>query len=180
MADRLSRHFAEGRLDEAEFKLRLDRAMGAVTRGDLAGLFGDLPRLAEDPEPRPPRRRRHLILPVVLLVSVLALAVGSTASLMRVPWVLVVLAGLFLWYRARRRHGTPRAPGTTRPLASPGRPTPGRPSSPAARALPAQPPQRSGHPPETRTSDHGRDGPGPGPPGPTEPGKEAPAWHPPK
>jgi hypothetical protein len=111
VADRLSRHFAEGRLDEAEFKLRLDRAMGAVTRGDLAGLFGDLPRLAEDPEPRPPRRRRHLILPVVLLVSVLALAVGSTASLMRVPGVLVVLAGLFLWYRARRRHGTPRARG---------------------------------------------------------------------
>lgn len=51
VADRLSRHFAEGRLDQTEFKNRLDRAMGAVTRGDLDGLFHDLPRLADDPEP---------------------------------------------------------------------------------------------------------------------------------
>ena len=50
-----------GRLDQAEFKARLDRAMGAVTRGDLDGLFDDLPRLADDPEP--PRPRRRLLFP---------------------------------------------------------------------------------------------------------------------
>ena len=33
VADTLSRHFADGRLDAAEFKERLDRAMGATTRG---------------------------------------------------------------------------------------------------------------------------------------------------
>ena len=45
VAEKLSRHFADGRLDQAEFKTRLDRALGAVTRGDLDGLFHDLPRL---------------------------------------------------------------------------------------------------------------------------------------
>ena len=45
VADKLSRHYAEGRLDEAEFKSRLDTAMSATTRGDLHGLFHDLPSL---------------------------------------------------------------------------------------------------------------------------------------
>ncbi|HEY5361229.1 MAG TPA: DUF1707 domain-containing protein [Streptosporangiaceae bacterium] len=43
VADRLSRHYGDGRLDEAEFSRRLDQAMGAVTQADLAGLFADLP-----------------------------------------------------------------------------------------------------------------------------------------
>ena len=46
VADKLSRHFADGRLDQAEFKERLDAAMSAKTQGDLAGLFDDLPPLA--------------------------------------------------------------------------------------------------------------------------------------
>ena len=54
VADRLSRHYAEGRLDEAEFKTRLDTAMSATTRGDLNGLFHDLPKL-----PSPHRHRRR-------------------------------------------------------------------------------------------------------------------------
>ncbi len=32
VADKLSRHYAEGRLDEVEFKNRLDTAMSATTR----------------------------------------------------------------------------------------------------------------------------------------------------
>ena len=35
VADKLSRHYAEGRLDETEFKSRLDTAMSATTRGCL-------------------------------------------------------------------------------------------------------------------------------------------------
>jgi len=37
VADRLSRHFAEGRLDQVEFKARLDRAIGATTRAISTG-----------------------------------------------------------------------------------------------------------------------------------------------
>ena len=51
VAERLSRHFADGRLDQSEFGARLDRATRAKTRGDLAGLFDDLPRLADEPSP---------------------------------------------------------------------------------------------------------------------------------
>jgi hypothetical protein len=42
-ADRLSRHYGEGRLDETEFNERLDRAMRATTQPDLDALFTDLP-----------------------------------------------------------------------------------------------------------------------------------------
>ena len=43
MADRLAAHFAEGRLDQAEFDERIAQAMNAKTRGDLSVLFDDLP-----------------------------------------------------------------------------------------------------------------------------------------
>ncbi len=56
IADRLARHFSDGRLDEAEFGERLDRAMRAKTMADLSGLLSDLPG-----EPVPPQQggRRH-------------------------------------------------------------------------------------------------------------------------
>ncbi|HEX6522389.1 MAG TPA: DUF1707 domain-containing protein [Streptosporangiaceae bacterium] len=43
VADRLAEHFSDGRLDQAEFDERVGRAMSAKTRGDLRGLFDDLP-----------------------------------------------------------------------------------------------------------------------------------------
>ncbi len=43
VADRLSQHYGDGRLDQAEFSRRLDQAMHAVTQADLNGLFEDLP-----------------------------------------------------------------------------------------------------------------------------------------
>lgn len=43
VADRLAAHFGEGRLDRAEFDERVAQAMNARTRGDLSGLFDDLP-----------------------------------------------------------------------------------------------------------------------------------------
>ena len=48
VADRLGRHFADGRLDQAEFDDRVSRAMAAKTVGDLRGLFDDLPDLPGD------------------------------------------------------------------------------------------------------------------------------------
>ncbi len=43
VADRLAKHYSDGRLDQAEFDKRLDQAMRAVTQSDLSGLFADLP-----------------------------------------------------------------------------------------------------------------------------------------
>jgi Domain of unknown function (DUF1707) len=109
VADRLSRHFAEGRLDQGEFKERLDAAMSAKTRGDLTGLFDDLPPV--DAEPSAPRTRRRRLVPVLLFVVVLALAAGSTLSLLpvlRVPWLLVAIVGFLLWRRAGR-HSHPHS-----------------------------------------------------------------------
>ncbi len=56
IADRLARHFSDGRLDEAEFGERLDQAMQAKTMADLVRLLADLPS-----QPAPPQQgdRRH-------------------------------------------------------------------------------------------------------------------------
>ena len=54
VADKLSRHYAEGRLDEAEFKHRLDAAMSATTRATSTGCSTTCPH---SPASRRPRRR---------------------------------------------------------------------------------------------------------------------------
>src|SRR5215475_7510316 len=64
IADRLAKHFSDGRLDQAEFDDRLDRAMRAKTRADLVGLLTDLPEglpvsPADDPERSRNQRRRE-------------------------------------------------------------------------------------------------------------------------
>lgn len=43
VAELLGQHYADGRLDQAEFDERVSRTMAAKTRGDLVGLFDDLP-----------------------------------------------------------------------------------------------------------------------------------------
>ncbi len=104
VADRLARHYAEGRLDETEFKHRLDAAMSATTRGDLGGLFHDLPPLPSEPPPPPPRHLR--VLPWVFLVGFLAIVAGATipfAPVTHVPWVLLAIIGFVLWRRAAGR-----------------------------------------------------------------------------
>ena len=80
VADALSRHYSDGRLDETEFNDRLEKAMSAKTHADLAGLMTDLPRLvptqAEAPPP-PARRWPHL----GLLVAVAVFAVIAAGSI---------------------------------------------------------------------------------------------------
>ncbi len=100
VADKLSRHYAEGRLDEVEFKSRLDTAMSATTRGDLHGLFHDLPPLQAEAPPPPPRHRR--ILPVLALVALVVVVAGAAIPfypMYHVPWVLVAIVGFVLWRR---------------------------------------------------------------------------------
>ena len=88
VADRLSEHFAAGRLDQAEFDDRIGRAMGAKTRADLGGLFADLPETgAPAVHEHPYRRRRH---PVLLLALFVVVAVVATHVLW---WT----AGPLLW-----------------------------------------------------------------------------------
>src|SRR5215471_9150333 len=60
VADRLSKHYGDGRLDQAEFNERMERAMSAKTQSDFAGLFADLPDLTDhgaDAAPVPVNRR---------------------------------------------------------------------------------------------------------------------------
>jgi Domain of unknown function (DUF1707) len=104
VADQLGAHYAEGRLDQAEFDERISQTMAAKTRGDLAGLFDDLPDSVPGPAGAPGtagpggpggptmpyarRRRGGILRPLVLLAIVIVLA--STAwhafSFFSIPW----------------------------------------------------------------------------------------------
>ena len=87
VTDRLSEHFAAGRLDQAEFDERVSQAMNAKTRGDLSGLFADLPETGAPAVPEHIRRRRHPVLLAILVV----IAIMATAHALW--WV----AGPVLW-----------------------------------------------------------------------------------
>jgi hypothetical protein len=110
VADRLSKHYADGRLDQGEFNERLDQAMHAKTQSDLTGLFDDLPgddatELLVPTRPRrslAPHQSRALILLLVLAVAALAAQAWLHAHLW---WLAVGLIG-FLWLRGthHQRH----------------------------------------------------------------------------
>lgn len=126
VADRLSKHYGDGRLDQAEFNERLDQAMRAKTRQDLNGLFTDLPdgepagnavpgQPGQAPHGHPqyghPQygRAHHRVL---FLVLVIALTAAGGQALVRsyIPWFLIgLLVALWLrygpWPDRRRDHG---------------------------------------------------------------------------
>jgi hypothetical protein len=127
VADRLSRHYSDGRLDQAEFNERLDRAMKAKTQSDLTGLFTDLPPLDEPgkavkavpPQDRRPRNRRPLQRTLGIVLIILVAVIVSRALMwplfslagffwhplfVPIPWILIAIVGFFCWrYFARRR-----------------------------------------------------------------------------
>jgi len=116
VADLLSKHYSDGRLDQAEFDERLHRAMNAKTQDDFAGLFDDLPDLpasGEDGKKKPagppvPRRRgrRGSLDRVIFLLILLAIAAFIVHTAIH-SWLIWLLAGLlaFAWLRDRdRRH----------------------------------------------------------------------------
>jgi Flp pilus assembly protein TadB len=121
VADRLSRHYSDGRLDQDEFSRRLDQAMNATTQADLGGLFADLPeteldagQAATGPSGRPrrpsePRVRRHGGRPhrvlTFILVIIAAIVVANALAHWFIPLFLIgaiVLAWLWLGQRRRR------------------------------------------------------------------------------
>ncbi|HEY6310685.1 MAG TPA: DUF1707 domain-containing protein [Streptosporangiaceae bacterium] len=85
MADRLAAHFAEGRLNQAEFDERIAQAMNAKTRGDLSGLFDDLPEPGPAGTPGTPVRGpahpvRHYVNPFFLVLLVVVITAVGTAG----------------------------------------------------------------------------------------------------
>jgi Flp pilus assembly protein TadB len=133
VADRLSKHYGDGRLDQEEFDKRLHQAMSATTQADLHGLFADLPedetldtapagsrsggaraadsqsasagRPAAAPQPgrRRPRRQLQRLLPLIV-IGVIAAVIGHALSQMVFPWLLIgVVVVLWLRFGPRRR-----------------------------------------------------------------------------
>jgi Domain of unknown function (DUF1707) len=121
VAERLAAHYSEGRLDQAEFDERVSRAMAAKTRGDLEGLFDDLP----DPEPTGAsgtggpagpsapyraRRRRGPARPFLLLALVIVVmfaAWHAFTGFFFIPWfwiAILVAVILFATRSSRARH----------------------------------------------------------------------------
>ena len=120
VAEQLGAHYADGRLDQAEFDERINRAMAAKTRGDLAGLFDDLP----DPGPAGApgtagpggpaipyarRRRGGVFRPLILLAIVIVLVSASwhamdTFSFFAIPWFPIAIIVAIVLIATRHRH----------------------------------------------------------------------------
>jgi DUF1707 SHOCT-like domain len=99
-ADHLSRHYADGRLDEAAFNERLDRAMHATTQSELNALFTDLPGTEAPGTAERERGGRTRPLRVLLLVFVIMIAAAAGHALAQsfVPWLLLGVLAL-AWLR---------------------------------------------------------------------------------
>jgi hypothetical protein len=119
VADRLSKHYGDGRLDEEEFNERLDQAMKAKTQADLHGLFADLPEPEESRpvvSPRPHPRRPFPRIAFLAFVVLVAILVGQALAHLftftfpfwglwplgwHIPWLLIGIV-VFLWWRFAR------------------------------------------------------------------------------
>ena len=122
VAELLGQHYADGRLDQAEFDDRVGRTMAAKTRGDLAGLFDDLPDPGSAGAPGVagpggsaapyirPRRRAGAFRSLVLLAIVIVLCSTAWHAMngfffFNIPWfpIAVIVAIVLLVTRHRRR-----------------------------------------------------------------------------
>ncbi|MEU1429826.1 DUF1707 domain-containing protein [Nocardia sp. NPDC005746] len=103
----LGEHFAAGRLDLAEYDDRVGRAYAAKTAGELAVLFGDLPR-PQPPAPRvqaaPPAPRRPLPLVPVGAGALVVLALVFAIVTHIFPFFLFPVL-FFVFARGRRGYG---------------------------------------------------------------------------
>lgn len=116
VADRLAKHYGDGRLTQDEFNERVDQAMNAKTQSDLSGLFTDLPPLDEGPEvpaQRPRVRANHRTALFLALVVVFAVSVGhafwwffmpSWLAICLLAWIGVHLLSGREGYRCGRRY----------------------------------------------------------------------------
>ena len=99
VTDRLSEHYAAGRLDQAEFDDRVGRAMNAKTRADLSGLFSDLPETGAPAVADHARGRRHRHPALIFVLLVLFIMATAHAVLWAtLPWLWVAFLGLALLF----------------------------------------------------------------------------------
>jgi hypothetical protein len=119
VAELLGQHYADGRLDQGEFDERVTRTMTAKTRGDLAGLFDDLPDSGSTAGAGPAAggtavpyrgRRRPGLLRALLLVTAVMIcaniawhAVTSLFFVGPLVWGIAVVAVILLVTKAARR-----------------------------------------------------------------------------
>ena len=112
VTDRLANHFAEGRLDQAEFDERAGLAMGAKTRADLNGLFADLPELGDGgpqtSQATLPARPRRPARPVLLLVLLVVVTLATVHAVFAGPWLwLAFMVAAVLFLTRGMRHTRP-------------------------------------------------------------------------
>jgi hypothetical protein len=95
VADRLAKHYGDGRLTQDEFNERVDQAMNAKTQSDLSGLFTDLPPVDEAPDVPMHRSRmrtspRGALLLVLLVVATVTIGHAFWWFFMP-PWLALCL-----------------------------------------------------------------------------------------
>jgi hypothetical protein len=107
VADRLAKHYGDGRLTQDEFNERVDQAMNAKTQSDLSGLFTDLPPLDEIPEVPAHRARMRATPRTALflgLLVVFAVSVGHAFWWFFMPsWLAICLLAAIGVYVLRGR-----------------------------------------------------------------------------
>jgi hypothetical protein len=112
VADLLSKHYGDGRLDQAEFNQRLDQAMRAKTYSDLSDLFVDLPRteaeVAEAPKAGHGPREHRLPGVAFLVVAVIAVAVtaGHVLAWTGSIWLWLLVLGAIIYAAQSRRRSS--------------------------------------------------------------------------
>lgn len=107
VAEELSRHFADGRLDHAELDERMARTMAAKTRADLAGLLADLP--PAPPSLPPPvmapaagrGRRRFPVLAIFLILLLLSGPLAVHEVFRHLAWPVLWLVAILVIVRGR-------------------------------------------------------------------------------
>ena len=114
VADRLARHYGDGRLDQAEFDSRITRAMAAKTAADFQGLFDDLPDLPQDVTDGKPgaapgtpgcvaQRRRRSPFRVAVLFALTLIAASIAWHAVINPWGWIVAAAIIVAVTQSRR-----------------------------------------------------------------------------
>lgn len=104
IADTLSKHYADGRLDEAEFNERLQKAMSAKTRSDFNGLLIDLPPIVPATPPETKVRKRRGSFGLTLIAAILFAAVVTSwmwSWTWHIPWILIAIVLFVVWRRSR-------------------------------------------------------------------------------